>query len=237
MNNLKFKPLIKTIFIHIPKTAGMAIFESVMDLDKFYSWFLGLEKSIEDEKIQNVDQLTAITLSHINYRSLIDSNYMSIDYYKNGFKFCFVRNPFDRLVSLYNYHRIYKNLGFDFDSFVKLLYEEFKNKTVPPIGLYNVKTFNKDSPLYHKNVYGNQYNQMIKWIPPDIGYIGRFENLESDVNEILKILGYTGPIINVPVINVSRKEKATKDYYTNKQTIKYTIAIYKKDLIRFGYKF
>jgi hypothetical protein len=161
---------------------------------------------------------------------------MSLKYYKNGFKFCFVRNPFDRLVSLYNYHKVQKRLGFDFDTFVKLLYEEFKNKKVPSVGLYNVRTFNKDSPLYHPFIYGNQYNQMIKWIPREIGYIGRFENLEYDVNQILIILGYTGPTINVPTINVSKKYKPTKDYYTDEQTLKYVRAIYKKDLIRFGYK-
>ena len=237
MSNLKFKPLINTIFVHIPKTAGMSLFDSVLQLDKFFSWFLGLNKSIEDEQLNKFDHLKTISLGHLSYKSLLDSNLMDIKYFKRGFKFCFVRNPYDRLVSLYNYHRIEKRLGYDFDTFVKLLYEEFKAKKVPPIGLYNVKTFNKDSPLYHYQIYGNQYNQMTKWIPPDIGFIGRFENLESDINQVLCILGYTGPLVNIPKLNSSKKEKQSyKDYYKSEQTIKYVKAIYKKDINRFGYK-
>jgi hypothetical protein len=46
-------------------------------------------------------------------------------------------------------------------TFVKILYDEYKNKRIPPIGLYNIKTFAKDSKLYHKNIYGNQYNSMV----------------------------------------------------------------------------
>jgi hypothetical protein len=76
---------------------------------------------------------------------------------------------------------------------------------------------------------------MIKWIPPDIGFIGRFENLESDTNKLLKILGYSGDPIKIPHINVSR-DSDYKSYYKNEQTIKYVKAIYRHDIRRFGYK-
>lgn len=236
MSNLKFKPLINTIFVHIPKTAGMALYDSVLDLDKFFNWFLGIGRSEEENKIINPEHLTAISFGHLYYKSLLESNIISSEYYKNAFKFCFVRNPYDRLVSLYKYHRVNDRLRLNFDEFVKLLYEEFKLKRVPPVGLYNVKNFNKDSPLFHKQIYGNQYNQMSKWIPSDIGFIGRFENFESDTNQLLKILGYTGNIIKIPKINVSKGEADYKAYYKNEQTIKYAKAIYKRDFRRFGYK-
>lgn len=234
MSNLKFKPLINTILIHIPKTAGMALYESVLDLNKFFSWFLGVNQS--DNNITDPIDLKAITLGHIYYKSLLEANKMDIKYYKKAFKFCFVRNPFDRLVSLYKYHQIKNRLGYDFDRFVELLYNEFKLKRVPPIGLYNIKNFNEDSPLFHKQIYGNQYNLMSRWIPADIGFIGRFENFESDTNKLLKILGYNGKSFSIPRINYT-KEIDYKTYYTNPQTIKYVKAIYKRDFIRFGYKF
>lgn len=235
MTDLKFKPLINTIFIHIPKTAGMSLYESVLDLDKFFSWFLGLNFTKEDSIITNPENFKAITMGHLYYKSLIEANYMSKIYYKKAFKFCFVRNPYDRLVSLYKYHRVNNRLHFNFDKFVEILYNEFKLKRVPSIGLFNVKTFSNLSQLYHKQIYANQYNEMIRWIPPDIGFIGRFENIESDINELLKILGYTGDIINIPKLNYTKSDDYMS-YYTNEQTIKYTSTIYKHDIRRFGYK-
>jgi hypothetical protein len=237
MPNLKFKPLINTIFIHIPKTAGMSLFGSVFDLDKFFSWFLGLNFKEEDKIIDNMEQYKSITLGHIYYKSLLEENYMSIKYYKKAFKFCFVRNPYDRIVSLYKYHKIQERLNLNFDDFIEILYTEFKNKTIPPIGLYNVKHFNKNSKLFHKYITGNQYNQMTKWIPKDIGFIGRYENLEVDVNTLLKILGYEGKNIIIPKLNFSLEKSNYRSYYKKDETIKYVRTIYKRDIIRFGYKF
>jgi hypothetical protein len=127
-------------------------------------------------------------------------------------------------------------LNLNFDDFVKILYHEYKNKKIPPIGLYNIKTFNNDSKLYHKNIYGNQYNSMSKWIPKDIGYIGRFEYFERDINELINILGYKGPYVNIPKTNSTKEEDYTT-YYKNKETIKYVSKIYKYDIMRFGYTF
>jgi len=232
---MKFIPLIDTIFIHIPKTAGITIYESILDLDRFFGWFLGSENDNVDKSLTKVNTSGATMLGHIYWKSLIESEYLNLKYFKSSFKFCFVRNPYDRLVSLYKYHRVYKHLKLEFDEFVKLLFDEFKLKRVPPIGLYNIKTFNKDSPLYHPQIYGNQYNEMIKWIPPNIGYIGRLENFDSDINELLKILGYTGKPIDIPKLNYTKTDDYM-NYYKNKQTIKYVSIIYRHDIRRFGYK-
>jgi hypothetical protein len=233
----KFKPTINTIFIHIPKTAGITIYESILDLDKFFGWFLGSEYNEKDDRsLIKANTHGATMLGHIYWKSLIDNAYLDLKYFKRSFKFCFVRNPYDRLVSLYKYHRVKKNLNLEFDEFVKLLYEEFRLKRVPPIGLYNIKTFHLDSRLYHKQIYGNQYNEMIRWIPPDIGFIGRLENFDSDINQLLKILGYLGEPINIPKLNYTRADDYMS-YYTNKHTIKYASVIYRHDICRFGYKF
>ena len=237
IDKFKFKPFINTIFIHIPKTAGWSLYDYVFDLDVFFSWYLGVKLTKEDTTITNPEEYKSITIGHIYYKSLLDEKYMSIDYYDKAFKFCFVRNPYDRIVSLYKYHNVEKILKLDFDTFIELLYNEFKLKRVPPVGLYNIKTFHEDSPLYHEKITGNQYNEMIKWIPPDIGYIGRFENYEQNVNELLIILGYVGKPIKIPKLNASKGESDYKIYYKKPMTIKYVKAIYIHDIRRFGYKF
>jgi hypothetical protein len=42
MTNLKFKPFINSFFVHIPKCAGMTIYDSVLDLDRYLVGFLDL---------------------------------------------------------------------------------------------------------------------------------------------------------------------------------------------------
>ena len=62
----------KSIFIHIPKTAGTSILKS----------------------------LGGWAGDHCSYREYLQA---SPTKFKEYFKFCFVRNPYDRLVSTYNY--------------------------------------------------------------------------------------------------------------------------------------
>jgi len=233
---MKFKPLINSFFIHIPKTAGMTLHDSILDLKRNFGWFLGSEfDDKQDKSLNKIIHKGSYTLGHIHYKSLISENYLEKKIFKQSFKFCFVRNPYDRLVSLYKYHKVNERLNLNFDDFVKYLYEEHKNKTIPPIGLYNIKTFDKKSKLYHPKIYGSQYNCMEKWVPSDIGFIGRFENLDHDIYELIKILGYTGPNITIPKLNYTKQDNYL-NYYKNDKTINYVSKIYEKDFSRFGYK-
>ncbi len=233
--NLKFKPTIDCVFVHIPKTAGITLYESIFELDRSFGWFLGSdEHKGSDIKLEKMKKSGGVMLGHIYYKSLLEKDYLDKTFFNNSFKFCFVRNPFARLVSLYKYHQVKNRLKLEFDDFVKLLYQEWKDNKIPPIGLYNIKPFNKSSKLYHKDIYGNQYNQMIDWIPNNIGFIGRLEYFDEDVNKLLNILGYTGKI-NIPKLNTT-KEVDYKEYYKNKDTINKTLEIYKDDINRFGYR-
>jgi hypothetical protein len=233
----KFTPIINSLFIHIPKTAGMTIYDTILNLKRTFGWFIGSEfDEKQDKSINKIESNGSYTLGHINYKSWIDEKYLDKKFFKTSFKFCFVRNPYDRLVSLYNYHQVKKKLNLDFDDFIKCLYYEYKHKRIPPVGLYNIKTFHKDSKLYHKSIYGNQYNLMIKWIPRDIGFIGRQETFNSDMDQLIRILGFTGPQLETKIVNYSKHENYIS-YYTNKQTINYVSKMYKKDIQRFGYTF
>jgi hypothetical protein len=234
--HLNFKPIVNSLFVHIPKTGGMSIFESVLNLDRSFGWFLGdPTKKGEDVELKPMKKSGGVMLGHISYKSALKEKILDEDFFNHSFKFCFVRNPYARLVSLYKYHKIKERLNLLFDEFVELLYDEYKKKTIPPIGLYNIKTFDKKSKLYHKEVSGNQYNQMIDWIPCNIGYIGRIENFDDDMNHILRVLGYRGPSYISPKINTT-KEDDYSTYYKNKKTKQYASEIYRDDIQRFGYK-
>ena len=268
--HLKYKPPGDCIFIHIPKTAGISIYESVLDLERHFDWYSGVDKQ---EVIKQMNKLMkkqmkkqmknkpskkalnemltqssiektwpghgAMLLGHISFQSLLDGGHLSQEYFDHAFKFAFVRNPYDRLISLYKYHQIETRLGLNFDAFVLVLSQEFSKGKVPPVGLYNIQSFEKNSKLFDLQVYGNQYNPMVDWIPKEHVMICYLETFEQDMNKLLYLMGYEGKPITIPKMNESRVKKGTEltfsDYYKNRQTIDLVNNIYIRDFDTFGY--
>ena len=78
----------KFIFIHIPKTAGTSI-----------------EQALRDETCQLLPGEWAAgrglhaPLNHLTLQELVDYGILTPAQLKSYFKFCFVRNPWDRLIS------------------------------------------------------------------------------------------------------------------------------------------
>lgn len=262
-----YKPKGDCVFIHIPKTAGISIYESVLDLERPFDWFFGLDHKYLNKLLKDPEKLKEINpridvakssiksmlkessirtwplhgtsmLGHIHYNSLLKSKRLDKDYFNNAFKFAFVRNPYDRLVSLYKYHRIQKHFDLDFDTFVQTLSQDFKAGRVPPVGLYNIQPFPKTSALHHLSVYGNQYNPMVDWLPPDFKdtvLICYLETFEQDIDKLLNMVGFLGERTAVPKKNKSRYEDNFVDFYKKKETIDLVNEIYQKDFEAFGY--
>ena len=135
MDALPYKPPGDCIFIHIPKTAGISIYESVLELERPFDWFYGLNPKYLNRLLKDPKKLKSIQqrpdsvksmlkdssirswplhgssmLGHIHYQALLRDKKLDKEYFERSFKFAFVRNPYDRLVSLYKYHRIQKML-------------------------------------------------------------------------------------------------------------------------------
>jgi hypothetical protein len=263
MDSLPYKPMGDCVFIHIPKTAGISIYESVLDLERPFDWFYGLNSTYLNRLLKDPKKLKSIhqrsdkvrsmlkesrirswptqgssMLGHIHYQSLLESDKLDRDYFDRSFKFAFVRNPYDRLVSLYKYHRIQKLFGLDFDSFVRQLSQEFREGRVPPVGLYNIQPFPETSPLHHLNVYGNQYNPMVDWLPPtfqETVLICYLETFEQEVDKLLSMVGFQGTRATVPKKNQSKYADNFMDFYTNRETVDIVNQLYQKDFDAFGY--
>ena len=186
----------KFIFVHINKTGGTSI-EAL--LKKYSNKFK-------------------------QHQSIIDLNKeaSSNDY----FKFTFVRNSWDRFLSLYKY-RIktnQTNLGKNSVSF-----KEWANH------------------IYNKNPnYYNIPNKMkllmlsdqLDWITDvtgsvDMDFIGRFENLQEDFSTICDRIG-------IPRQKLPHKNKSEHKHYTeyyDEETKSIVAKKYAKDIEYFGYKF
>jgi len=138
--------------------------------------------------------------------------------YRDYFKFAFVRNPWDRVVSCYldkvvNKRRDYymECHGKDFEYFVRFIKK-------------------KDLSICDRHI--RLQSRLFPY--REVDFIGRFENFENDLRSVLDKLNIK--VNRIPRLNVTKRTGAYKSYYSERT--KHIIADkYSKDVELFGYKF
>lgn len=155
-----------------------------------------------------------------------------INYYKKYFKFTFVRNPYERLVSCYEnkYHTDKKSVGktlseFHFDSYPFGFLKKDRGFSNFVIRVCMIPDWLADE--HFRSQYFQLYTQDGKCIAD---YIGHYENVEAE---------YEGIRQKYDFCRLPHYNKATKgnwmDYY-NPFTAWLVFKRFKKDFIQFGYK-
>ena len=150
----------------------------------------------------------------------------------NYFKWCFVRNPWDRTHSVYNFVRKL-NSEVSFEYFIKALYKE-KDK----LQVQNITHKEILLPVLNLPVTKIHFFPMVSLISIDneikMDFIGRYENLEQDWKTITEILKQ--PPTPLMHINQGRNKPYYKNDYT-KELIDMVEEIYEKDIKAFNYTF
>jgi chondroitin 4-sulfotransferase 11 len=208
------------LFVWLPKTAGSSIYHALRKTRYKCRKLINTEKNgIIESPYTDFDNKGAVTFSHTSIDALIKNNIVHKEFIENAFKFCFVRNPWDRLVSLFFYRSLNKQYK-DFKEFCL----DFKDWEIEPIGLYNSRL-------------NSQFNDQVSWLIDGKGrllvdFIGRFERLEEDFSKICRILRVRNTL---PHRNRSN-HSGYRDYYDET-----TIEIVRNKCIRdiefFGYDF
>lgn len=99
----------KTIFVHIPKTAGQSIERLFLD-DLGLSWDARSALLLRP----NPDPACGPErLAHLYAEEYVSLGYVSPEDYAASYKFAIVRDPFARCVSEYNYRYLKKRVSFD----------------------------------------------------------------------------------------------------------------------------
>lgn len=207
---------IKTVFIHIPKCAGSSM---AQELFKKNEQIGGLSQEVDKHE-------SAYTVA----------NYMKYDLYLDFFKFGFVRNPYDRMVSWYFYYQdlwrnpkdnpcshdcIQKFLDMPFNSWVKELrtFESGGCRTEIACPFHFI---------------ANQYQYLI-WHDKRIfvDFIGRFESIQDDWAKVCEKINLES--IDLPKSNITN-HKNYKDYYDSK-SIEIISDFYQSDINLFNYRY
>lgn len=194
------------IFVHIYKVAGTSIKQAL----KPYADEMPRRFTLK--RLLNVLGAAAPVKDHATASAL--KKRLPEEVFETYFKFAFVRNPWDWLVSLYHYirsHPLHPKYGTirslpDFESYLWWRYE-------------NDRVFQKDFVV-------DDSGSLL------VDYLGRYENLEADFQDICRKIGVN---CELPRRNVTRHLDYSQ-YYTD-QTIDLVAQQYREDIELFGYRF
>ena len=212
----------KFIFIHIFKTAGTSITENFVPyarlIDKIAHQYYPTKKAIN-----GINRLFGIsgkgsqwaTGFHKHASALEIKKKLNAEVFDTYFKFAFVRNPYDWLVSYYYYvqesayHPEYKKIkGIGFEDFIPWYINQ--------------------SPHTMSSFLVDEKGNTI------VDYIGKLETLNNDIINISDKLNIPVKKISKRNVTHKRKDKNYNEYYTPK-TLKLVNDYFKKDFELLGY--
>jgi hypothetical protein len=226
----------KAVYIHIPKTAGTYIGKMLMKYYGFTSFLKVLLKRRPDHdavcqtyRFKNVPTKTGKS-NNTHYNKLMGllvycktSDYinkicnMDANKWQTYTKFCFIRNPYDRVQSGVKYLTKTVKNELSVDDYIRL----------DPLDV---------SDIEYGHVFMTQKTQ-IQDIDGKCGVdvIGRFENLEEDFRRILNLIGFT-KIVHVPQKFNITSEGVTTELKFKESTLKLINHIFAEDFNAFHYK-
>jgi hypothetical protein len=222
---------LKCLFVHIPKTAGQSIEQFFMDQ-------LGLDWNTDREAVllgSNGDpELGTEKLAHLSASEYVDCGFVSQTDFNALYKFGFVRNPFERIVSEYRYRNYFHHRSFRHFVLSELPEKSWNDKYRHIMPQYEMLHDSSGSLL--------------------VDFVGKFETLQSDFDQVCAQLGISHSQLphrnpsNKKSRNIKRrirnfiylnKESGKRKYteYYDEETLAAVTRLYEKDIEAFGYQF
>lgn len=209
----------KAIYFFIPKVACTS-------LKKAMGQILGIEKGIPPPSHGSHRQALA------SGRKLNEPNYHFYHYpfvtdatrFDDYFKFCFVRNPWDRLVSCY-----FDKVKGDFPDFRKYGFSSKMSFRDFALAIGDIEDKKADSH------FRSQHKIILAAGNVSMNFVGRFENLEFDFAQLCERIRVRG-------VSLERLKKSSrpKNTYTEHYTQDLAVIVgnrYKGDIEMFSYGF
>lgn len=204
------------IFVHIPKTGGTSIENLIWGND----WSLRSEADLWMGNIRpGFNKYQSGGLQHLLAKQIRQE--VGNDRFERYYKFAFVRNPWDKVVSQYKYLQtrpmLRKYMGLNrfssFSRYVRVL-ADAKQK--------HVQSFEQ-----WKFLQDDQGRSLVD-------FVGHFEKLQEDFDVVAEKLELTSS--KLPHDMKSAKRRPYQSYY-NAKTRQIVAEVYCKDIEVFGYQF
>ena len=199
----------KSIFIHIPKTAGWTMHNTLKRYADFNSG---------GHIFNFTRRIPQISVRH--YPSKLQKE----KYLDSYFKFCFVRNPYDILVSSYKWWRREPKSGRKRKLYLEILDMSFKEFILKRAEFIN--EVNTEKLGQHYWITDSDGNLLVD-------FIGKFENLQQDFDLVCDKIGVSRQ--ELPHENKSDREHYS-EYYDD-ETRSIVAELYAKDIKYFNYEF
>jgi len=205
-----------SVFIRVPKTGSTSILYSLLECSDECTEHQ-FNKVFDALKPQFLYENYGDDPNHVSYE-VLNNNTCEGDrkLINSFFKFAFVRNPFDRVVSIYKYMQQHDGIKCSENFVIPSDFKEFVS--------INLINHTAEDGIW----FSDQTSQVI-----DCDFIGRFETLQSDFDIVCKKLGITRK--SLPMKNRT-SHKHYSEYY-DEETVEIVARKYRADIIRFGYKF
>ncbi len=225
------------IYIHIPKVAGKSIHH-------VFARQLGLHSKKGSVLLLGINDNPALgppALSHLKASEYVRFGYLSQEKFDSYFKFSFVRNPWDRIVSEYK-HRGYPR---------KTDFKTYLLNHLP-------KPSWTDRYIHTVPQYDFLFDDSGKLL---VDYLGKFERLQKDFDEVCHKIGIsrvTLPHLNISshafklpwtlkgaarilinIVSIKRRKNIFNHYteYYDDESRELVAYLYQKDIETFGYEF
>lgn len=203
------------VFVHIPKTAGTSILCSLFGVSVDRYEFVDSSKLSKEYQTRCLigDDGAFRRLHHYPLSKIVQLQ----DDLDRFYKFAFIRNPFDRMVSEYFFLRFNRAMPFDdfLENIVKMTFEQGK--------LTTWFSFHLLPQLEFVSLNGK--------VACD--FLGRFESLHRDYRKLCDAIG----IERKPLPEYKKSTRRHYREYYSSQSRAIVESLYKKDLDAFNYDF
>ena len=224
------------VFVHIPKTAGISVEHVFLNL-------LGLTWDTRAPLLLRPNDDPSLgppRLAHLKATEYVSCGHLSPQQFASYFKFSFVRNPWDRIVSEYKYRKYPMKIDF----------KTYLFKYLPAPGW-------SDMYCHILPQYDFLYDEDGRLL---VDFVGRYERLQADFTSVCTRLGISNQ--TVPHVHRSlqkkqpetlrqhlsqtwhslwdKQHKYTFPHYTeyyDDESKEFVTQLYKKDIATFNYAF
>lgn len=164
-----------------------------------------IQDHLQKYGIRNRDRAPESHINAIQTRELLGE-----ERWNNYFKFTFVRNPWDRAVSLYHWKKNFGSHGY-------IYFHQFNERTQHDI-------------LYHEYLLIDG--------KPVMNFIGKYETLKEDLNKICDIIGIPAPqMLTHSHKQTVSDRKHYRECYVNQAQIDRVRDLYHRTIDLIGYQY